>query len=283
VTIQRDYGDRKNRRHARMKYLVEERGIVWFREELERRLGRAVRDPHAIVFEEIDDHLGWHEQADGTWFLGLSVENGRVSDKLTGLLGSALREIAQRFAPTLHITGQQNVLLCGIRAADRDAVRAILRERGIEADPVALGLHRRAMACPALPTCGLAVTDAERALPGLVDEIESELVALGLDGEPISIRMTGCPNGCARPRLGDIGIVGRSLGIYDLFLGGDGPSTRLNALYAQGVKRGELVATLRPIFDIWKRERIANERFGDFVERYGVDMLRSVTKELATA
>ena len=271
VTIQRDYGDRKNRRHARMKYVVEERGIAWFRSELERRLGRSVADPRPVAFDDAHDHLGWHRQRDGAYYLGLYVENGRVADRTSALFRSGLRAALQRFAPGVRITGQQNVLLTGIAEADRAPLEALLREYGIETDPVKLGLHRRTMACPALPTCGLAVAEAERALPDIVRELQNALRALALDREEIGIRMTGCPNGCARPRMGDIGIVGRSLGVYDLFLGGDRAGTRLNLLFAQGVKREALVATLLPVLERWKRERLAGEALGDFVARAGAD------------
>jgi sulfite reductase (ferredoxin) len=276
VTIQRDFGDRKNRKHARMKYLVEERGVAWFRAELERRLERAVEDPHPVHFAHAHDHLGWHREAGGTWFLGIYVENGRVADRTTGLVRSGLRAVLDRFDLGVRITGQQNLLLTGIRAEDREAVEAILHDHGIETDPVTLGLRRGAMACPALPTCGLAVAEAERALPAVVAEMQVLLHDLGLDGEGISIRMTGCPNGCARPRMGDIGIVGRSAGTYDLFLGGDAAGTRLNALFATGVKSEAIVRTLEPELVRWKRERRDGEAFGEFSNRVGKETARSL-------
>jgi sulfite reductase beta subunit-like hemoprotein len=274
VTIQRDYGDRKNRKHARMKYVIEECGINWFRSELERRLGRPVERPHAVKFESVEDHLGWHEQRDGTWYLGLWVENGRVVDRVSSLLRTALRTALLRFQPGVRITGQQNILLTGIPHELRADVDALFAAHGVQTDPDALGLRRRAMACPALPTCGQAVAEAERALPDLVQAIERELADLDLASEPIDIRMTGCPNGCARPRMGDIGIVGRSLGIYDLFLGGDPTNSRLNQLYAQGVKSEAIVSTLRTAFERWKRDRFQGETLGDFAARCGAEILR---------
>jgi sulfite reductase (ferredoxin) len=274
VTIQRDYGDRKNRRHARMKYVIEEAGIAWFRGELESRLGRTLELPHAIKFDGVHDHLGWHAQGDGAWYLGLYVENGRVVDLVSCLLRTALRTALLRFSPGLRITGQQNLLLTDIPDSSRAELEALFSAHGVVTDPEALGLRRRAMACPALPTCGQAVAEAERALPDLVAAIERELVELDLAREPIDIRMTGCPNGCARPRMGDIGIVGRSLGIYDLFLGGDPTNSRLNQLFAQGVRSEAIVATLRPALERWKHERNQGETLGDFAARFGAESLR---------
>jgi sulfite reductase (ferredoxin) len=210
VTIQRDHGDRANRRHARMKYLIQERGIDWFRTELERRLGCLVADPKPVRWSGVDDHLGWHEQGDGRWYLGLYVENGRIKDDDSCRMQSALRNLVDWLRMPLRLTGQQNILLTGIEAHSKPLVDALLASHGVTADPKRLGIRRDAMACPALPTCGLALADAERALPAVVAEIEDDARARGVDAERISIRMTGCPNGCARPYMGDIGFVGRS-------------------------------------------------------------------------
>ncbi len=283
VTIHRDYGDRKNRRHARMKYVVEERGIEWFREQLEQRLGRRVADPHDVRFSAAHDHLGWQRQLDASWSLGLFIENGRIVDSARSMLRTALREVVTMLRPGLRITPQQNLILTGIPAKARRHVEAMLRHYGVVADAEDVGLRRGAMACPALPTCGLAVAEAERALPALVDRVERDLTALGLAEEPVSIRMTGCPNGCARPRMGDIGIVGRSLGLYDIFLGGDAPNTRLNELYAQGVASDAIVSVLHDAFELWKHERLPGERFGDFAHRFGVGRLREAAKALRSA
>jgi sulfite reductase (ferredoxin) len=267
VTIFRDYGDRKNRKHARLKYVIEELGIDWMRAELERRIGRALENPRPIRFLDITDHLGWHQQANGLWFFGVHVLSGRVADRPASRVRSALREVVTRFAPGVRITGQQNLLLIDLHGGDRFTVETILRDHGVEVNPVALGIARNALACPALPTCGLAVAEAERALPGVLTEIECELAALGLDADSVTVRMTGCPNGCARPRMGEIGIVGRSADLYDIFVGGDTTNTRLNVPYAEGVRRDALVASLRPAFEDWKRERRSAESFGDFMHR----------------
>jgi sulfite reductase (ferredoxin) len=281
VTIQRDYGDRKNRRHARMKYLVEERGIPWFREELERRLGRRVADPREVHFDTARDHLGWHEESDGRWYLGLHVSCGRIVDGDALLLRSALRDAIGRYSPGIRITGRQDILLTGIASADRAGIDDLFARYGVTTDPGALGLRRYAIACPALPTCGLAVAEAERALPAVIAGIAGLLREIGHPDETVEIRMTGCPNGCARPRMGDIGIVGRSLGIYDLFVGGDAQGTRINTLYAKGVALDEIPAALRLALERWVALRCEGEAFGDFAVRFGVDQLREAELEPA--
>src|SRR6266568_1152503 len=270
VMIQRDYGDRQNRKHARMKYVVEERGIAWFRAELERRLGHSVQDPRTISWHDVEDHLGWHTQDDGRWFLGLYVENGRIKDDMTGHMRTALRHAIKEFQPGIRLTGQQNILLTDLTEAQRVPLEALLAQYGVSTDPI-MGVRRYAMACPALPTCGLALAEAERALPAVVRQIEAELDALGMADEPLSVRMTGCPNGCARPYMGDIGIVGRTKDVYNIYLGGDWSNTRLNTLYAASVHLKDLAATVRPLLALWRDERIAGETFGDFCYRVGLD------------
>ena len=283
VTIQRDYGDRQNRKHARMKYVVAERGIAWFRAELESRLGRSVQDPRPLSWRDAEDHLGWHEQGDGTWFLGLYLENGRVKDQGEMRLRTALREVIAEFRPGVRLTAQQNILLTDIPAAQREQVEARLAEYGIATDPTRLGIRRLSLACPALPTCGLALAEAERVSPVVVSQIEDELRALGLENEPLSIRMTGCPNGCARPYMGDIGIVGRTKDFYHIYIGGDQPNTRLNILYASLVHFNDLVVTVRPLLEIWRDDRQPGETFGDFCHRVGLEKLRARVAQIGSA
>lgn len=283
VTIQRDYGDRHNRKHARMKYVVAERGIPWFRAELERRLGRSVQEPRPLAWRDVEDHLGWHEQGDGRWFLGLYVENGRVKDVGSERLRTGLREVIAEFRPGIRLTAQQNILLTDIAQEQRALLDARLAEYGITTDPNRLGLRRLALACPALPTCGLALAEAERVSHGVVSQIEDELRALGLENEPVSIRMTGCPNGCARPYMGDIGIVGRSKDIYNIYIGGDQANTRLNTLYAALVHFNDLAATMRPLLKIWRDDRQKGETFGDFAHRVGIEHLRARVAEAGSA
>lgn len=273
LSVQRDYGDRQNRKHARMKYVVEERGTAWFLAQVEERLGRTLAPPREFTFPRADDHLGWHRQADGRWFFGLSILNGRVIDTARNRVAGALRETIARFRPNLRITPQQNLIIGDIADEARAQLESLLVEHGLVTDVAKLGIERSAMACPALPTCGLAVAESERTFPALLAEIEAVLRDLGIDEEPPTIRMTGCPNGCARPRMGHIGIVGRSAGLYDVLVGGDRPNTRMNALYKSAVKRDALAETLRPLFALWRDERIGDEDFGDFCYRIGVDAL----------
>ena len=259
LTAQRDFGDRTNRKHARLKYVVEERGIPWLRAEVERRLGRSLALPVDFRFNGVDDHLGWHAEDDGTQSLGVHVQNGR----LKGGARAWLRSLIERYRPNVRLTPQQNILLLGLPASARDEIEI----------PEARGVRRYAMACPALPTCGLAVAEAERVLPDVVDEIVTALEAHGLDDEPLSIRMTGCPNGCARPYMGDVGFVGRSKGLYDIFLGGDPANTRLNWVYKTAVRLEHLPSELVPLFAAWAREREADEAFGEYCTRVGRDAL----------
>ncbi len=275
VTIQRDYGDRQNRKHARMKYLVQERGVSWFRAETERRLGRLLCGPRAIPWQGVDDHLGWHRQHDGRWFLGLYVENGRVKDDGEARYRSGLRAAVERFNTGVRLTGQQNILLTDVAEEDRTALVELLTSYGIEVDPERAGqVRRNAMACPALPTCGLALAEAERALPSVVRQIEGHMAELGLADEPLSVRMTGCPNGCARPYMGDIGLVGRTKDVYNIYVGGDWANTRLNTLIAPSVRLENLAGTVRPLLALWKAERAARESFGDYCHRVGIPALQ---------
>ncbi len=275
VTVQRDYGDRKNRKHARMKYVIEERGIPWFRAEVEQRLGRTLQDPSPVVVQDVEDHLGWHKQADGRWFLGLFIENGRIKDTASQQIRTGLRTVIEEFRPNVRLTGLQNILLTDVEEERRDALEAKLASYGIVTDPAALGTARFAMACPSLPTCGLALAEAERVLPTLVQQIEADLRELSLGDEALSIRMTGCPNGCARPYMGDIGLVGRTKDVYNIYVGGDWANTRLNTLYAPSVHFQNIVTILHPLFVLWRDERLAEETFGDFCHRFGIEQLHA--------
>src|ERR1700736_1573329 len=244
VSVQRDYGDRVNRRHARLKYLIHDRGVDWFRERVQERLPFRLGEPRPLAWRPVDDHLGWHEQGDGLLYYGLYVENGRIKDEDGMRLRSALRELVNRLHLSLRLTAQQNVILTGVAPEDRSLVDEVLRAHGV---PLSAGLSntlRHSMACPAYPTCGLAVAEAERALPTLIRRLEGLVSELGLSEERISFRMTGCPNGCARPYLGDVGFVGTTLGKYDVFLGGDFTGTRLNRLFARNVPLDEIPALL---------------------------------------
>ncbi|GAC1548209.1 MAG: hypothetical protein NVS3B16_20940 [Vulcanimicrobiaceae bacterium] len=213
------------------------------------------------------DYLGWHEQGDGRLFIGINVENGRIKDEGGLQLKAALHAIVSRFDLDLVLTPQHNVLIVDIPREARAAIDAILRERGVRPIETVSLLERNAMACPALPTCGLALAEAERALPAIVDALEIRLAELGLADEPISIRMTGCPNGCARPYMSEIGLVGVSADRYNLHLGGDTESTRLNRVYRELVPGSEITTILGDLFETFKHERRDGERFGSFCER----------------
>ena len=274
VEVQRDYGDRTNRKHARLKYTIADRGLDWFRVEVQARLSFRLQPSEILHWQPVDDHLGWHDQGDGRLYVGIYVENGRIADVGRAQYRTGLRRIVEEIRPEVRLTAQQNVILARIEPANRSRVEELMAEHGIapvESIPRAI---RYAMACPAIPTCGLAVAEAERAMPGLVREIATLLEDLGLAEERISFRMSGCPNGCSRPYLGDVGFVGTTLGKYDVMLAGDFDGTRLNRLYAANVPIGEIPALLRPMFVEFRSDRAPGEGFGDWVDRVGLESLR---------
>nr|MDQ6919653.1 NADPH-dependent assimilatory sulfite reductase hemoprotein subunit [Candidatus Dormibacteraeota bacterium] len=280
VTVQRDFGDRANRRHARLKYLIHDRGIAWFRDRLQERLDFKLQPARPLAWTPVDDHLGWHRQPDGCLYYGLFVENGRIKDEGDFRLRSALRLLVEQYRPTLYLTAQQNVILSGIDPSSRDSVELLLEEHGVPLSGEISNTLRHSMGCPAYPTCGLAVAESERALPGLIRRIEAMVAELGLAGERISYRMTGCPNGCARPYLGDVGFVGTTLGKYDVFLGGDFDGTRLNELYAHNVPLDEIPALLHGPLAAFGQERQTGEGFGDWCHRVGVAEVRERFQEV---
>jgi sulfite reductase (ferredoxin) len=274
IAVQRDYGNRVNRKRARLKYVLEERGVAWFREQVESYLGRRLQDPLPVEVTGIEDHLGWHEQGDGRWFRGVWVENGRIIDRDGLQLRSAIREVVTRFGTDVHLTTQQNLLLVNIAPEDRTAIDDILRGHGVLAPEELTEARRWAMACPATPTCPLAVAESERVHPGVIDELEVALARLGLANETLTVRMTGCPNGCARPYTADLAFVGRSLNKYVVYVGGNMEGTRLAKQYADLVPLDQLVTTVRPLLERFRDERIPGERFGDFWNRVGVEPLQ---------
>ncbi len=264
----RDLGDRTNRRRARMKYLAADAGFEHFRQEIEQRFTRPLRDPLPLDFADADDHLGWHESVDGTWQLGLRVAAGRVRDLEEGRgIRSALREIAAVANVEFLITAQQDILISAIAPEERDVVVAVLAVNGVRLVEDLGAVERSALACPALPTCGQALAEAERRLDGVVEMVQSELNDRGLQRRPLQLRMTGCPNGCARPAVAEVGIVGRTKNTYDLFLGGGPRGDRLAVLHQEKVKLEDLAGILRPLLDRWKLEGLDGEAFGDFYVR----------------
>ena len=272
VVVQRDNGDRTNRRHARLKYLIADRGIDWFRAQVEAASGLRFWPAREVVWHRADDRLGWFPQGDGCWALGLRVVNGRVRDEDPSRLRGALRAIAG-LGIHFRITPNQNVYLVDVGPALREQVDAILAGHGVERPEEVAGLRRLAMACPALPTCGLAITEAERVLPALIDEIQALLAELDLGDAVPTVRMTGCPNGCARPYVAEIGLVGDAVDRYQVWLGGDSAGTRLATAVAERVHRDDLPGVLRPVLERYRAERHAGEGLGDFVTRAGIDRL----------
>jgi sulfite reductase (NADPH) hemoprotein beta-component len=267
LTAYRDSGDRTNRKHARLKYVIEERGAAWFRAEVEKRAGLRLAPARPMNFTKQGDLFGWHQQSDGNWFLGLYVETGRIKDTPQRQLKTALRRIVAKFRSEVRLTPSQNLLLAGVPAGMKDGITALLAEHGIPVENQAGAIRRASMACPSMPTCGLGLAESERYLPGLLEKIEGLLAELGLADEEIIIRMTGCPNGCARPYMAEIGFVGKAPGKYNLYLGGNAGTTRLNREYRASVKADDILNELRPPLTRWKNERLPGERFGDFCSR----------------
>lgn len=267
LMIHRDFGDRTNRKHARLKYVLEEKGAVWFRAELETRLGYKLADAKPFQFTKQGDHFGWATAADGSKYLGLYVETGRIKDKDGYRLKSALKLIAEKYNAEFRLTPSQNVILANIDPTDEAAITHLLIEHGIPVENQTTAIRRASMACPSMPTCGLGLAESERYLPTLMTGIEGLLEEVGLKDEEIIIRMTGCPNGCARPYMAEIGFVGKGPGRYQLYLGGNESCTRLNRIYKDLVKEPEILNELRPLLTRYAQERIGGERFGDWVER----------------
>jgi sulfite reductase (NADPH) hemoprotein beta-component len=267
VTVQRDWGDRKNRKHARLKYTIEDRGLDNFRAEVEKRSGVKLARAKSYTFTSTGDRYGWTEGADGRGHLTLFVQNGRVHDVDGASQQTALRTIAQVHYGDFRITPNQNLVIANVPTSQQAEIERIAREAGLLA-PWS-GLRRNSMACVALPTCGLALAESERYLPELVDALDQKLAAHGLSADDIVIRMTGCPNGCARPYLAEIGLVGKGPGRYNLYLGAAFDGSRMNKLYAEDLDHAGIVAALDPLFAAYAKERQKGERFGDYAIRSG--------------
>ena len=278
VRLHRDHGDRGNRRHARLKYVIAENGEAWARERLGEYLGKELAPCREVRPLSVPDHLGWHQQGDGRLYLGIPVASGRIVDGEGdgGRIRTALREIVTRFGCDPILMPSQDIILSEILPEDRSPIETILRAHGVSLAEDLNPARRWALACPALPTCGLALTEAERASDEIVGMIEERLACYGLERERLSIRITGCPNGCARPYTGDIGIVGRMPGYYALFVGGDFAGTRLNTLIADKVAFAEIGVTFDPLFARFAVDREPGEGFGDFCHRLGVPELQRV-------
>lgn len=293
VLVQRDFGNRADRSQARMKYLIHNWGLAKFKAKVEEYLPHAesicgiptetvprpLADPDPADVTQHHDHMGWHEQGDGKWFLGLPIENGRVKDGDDVRLKSALRAIFESFRPSGRLTAQQNILLCDLAESLRPEIEQVLSNHGVPTADSISNVRRFSFACPALPTCGLAITESERVMPAVVAELEAELSRLGLSDKQFTVRMTGCPNGCARPYNADIGLVGRSVdgrmgeGKYTIFVGGNLIGTRMNVVYKDLIPLSRIVSELRPLLLYYKQSHSDGETFGDFCNRIGIDEL----------
>jgi sulfite reductase (ferredoxin) len=278
VKLFRDHGNRADRKRARIKYVVHEWGAEKFRQVLSGYVGGPLELPRPVEVSGYDPHHGWHPQGDGKWYYGMSIENGRVKDDGSRRLRSGLRAIMKRFEPNLRITPLQDLLLCDLNADARQEIEKTFEEFGIRRPNELSTVRRHSMACPAVPTCGLALTESERVMPGIMDQLELELRRLGLENEKLSVRMTGCPNGCARPYQSDIGIVGRSGDKYTIFVGGQILGNRLNFQLKDLVPLGQIVATIRPLLEHFKEERLPGESFGDYCHRRGIEQLQKLLK-----
>ena len=267
VTVQRDWGDRANRKHARLKYTIEDRGLDAFRAEVEKRAGVKFESPKPFKFTSTGDRYGWNDGTDGQSHLTLFVQNGRLLDNAHAKQLSTLRQIAQSHDGNFRITPNQNLIVANIPAERRTEIHWLAKEAGLLA-PWS-GLRRNSMACVALPTCGLALAESERYLPDLMTALDERLAAHRLSADDIVIRMTGCPNGCARPYLAEIGLVGKGPGRYNLYLGAAFDGSRMNKLYAEDLEHGAIVAALDPIFAAYAAGRQKGEHFGDFTIRAG--------------
>ena len=270
VKVQRDFGDRTLRKHARLKYTIEDRNIDWFRSELEQRLGFVLAPPRDFEFIHSGDRFGWVQGHDGRWHLTLRIEAGRIADKPGHAWLTGLNAIAQIHQGDFRLTANQNLIIAGIAENERKNIEALLAKHGLEGYREATPLRLNALACVAMPTCALAMAEAERYLDELVTKLEAQLDIHGLREADIRLRITGCPNGCARPYLAEIGLIGKAPGRYNLMLGADARGQRLNQMYRENIDENEILNVLDPLFARYAGERESTERFGDFLLRAGL-------------
>lgn len=273
MKVQRDFGNRADRKLARMKYLIGNWGLEKFKTKVEEYAGHDLVAPLDVSITDHNDGMGWQEQGDGLWFYGLAIESGRIKDEGDYRIKQALREICTKMAPPLRITAHQNLIFCDLKEEDKQTLETILKEHGVPLTEEVSLARRWSMACPALPTCGLAVTESERYMPSLIDELDIVIAKLGLQKEVFTMRMTGCPNGCARPYNSDIGLVGKAREKYTVFLGGSHLGHRLNWVYQDMVPATEVTPMLGRVFTHFKAERQGTETFGDFCDRLGQETL----------
>ncbi|MCW6051627.1 sulfite reductase, ferredoxin dependent [Lyngbya sp. CCAP 1446/10] len=283
VATQRDFGDRTDRRHARLKYLINDKGVKWFQEKVAEYFGKPLEAFKPLPEWKYLDFLGWHEQGDGKLFVGISVENGRIKDEGSFQLKTALREIVQKYNVPMLVTPHQNVLIYDISPDVKSEIQGILDRCGIQRETAIDPLVRYSMACPAFPTCGLAITESERVIPAILERIRASLTKVGLEDEHFVVRMTGCPNGCARPYMAELGFVGSSPESYQIWLGGSPSQTRLAKPIEEKLHINNFEAFLEPIFVYFKQKRQKSESFGDFCDRVGLESIRQfVTNHQST-
>lgn len=269
ITIQRDYGNRSVRKYARFKYTIDHRGLDWLKEELTDRLGWALEEARPFHFDHNGDRLGWVEGSNGNSHLTVFIQNGRIADFEDYPLMTGLREIAKVHTGDFRLSANHNVVIANVTPEKKDEILALVEKYKLTDGQHHSGLRRNSMACVAFPTCGLAMAEAERYLPTLVDKLEVIFDEAGLREEDILIRMSGCPNGCSRPALGEIGFIGKSPGKYNMYLGASFSGDRLNKIYRENVGEEEILALLKPIIQQFAKERNDGEHFGDFVIRAG--------------
>jgi len=270
VAVQRDWGNRSERKHARLKYTIDRYGLDAFKAEVEKRLGFALEPERAYRFDHNGDRYGWAEGNDGRWHLTLQIESGRLADIGERRWLTGLRELAKVHQGDFRLTCNQNVIIANVAATDRERIEAIVTAHGLDGYRSDSGIRRHAVACVALPTCGLAMAESERYLPAILPKLEALLETHGLRDAPILLRLSGCPNGCSRPYLGEIALVGRGPGRYDLRLGADFRGQRLNVVYRENVDEPAILDALAPLFAHYAGERQQGEYFGDFLVRTGV-------------
>ncbi len=270
LTVQRDYGNRSDRKLARLKYTVDKYGVEWFKQEVEKRAGFELEPAKPYQFESRKDHFGWKQNHEGLWYYTLFVESGRVLDDEQVAMKTALLEVAKTGKANFRFTCNQNLILSDIREADKAAIDAILKQFGVlKHTKNASEIRKNSMACVALPTCPLALAEAQRYLPDLIGKIEPLIEKYQLEKEPLIIRMTGCPNGCGRSHASEIGFIGTAPGKYNLMLGGDNEGARLNKIYKESLDEAAILSELDVLFATFKNERKKGEQFGDFTKRKG--------------
>ena len=283
VATQRDFGDRTDRRHARLKYLINDKGVEWFREKVAEYFGKPLEAFKPLPEWKYLDFLGWNEQGDGKLFVGISVDNGRIKDEGSFQLKTALREIVQKYNLPVRATPHQNVLIYDISPDIKQEIQGILDRCGIQSETALDPLERYGMACPAMPTCGLAITESERVMPSILERIRALLTKVGLEDEHLVVRMTGCPNGCARPYMAELGFVGSSPESYQIWLGGSPDQTRLAKAIEEKLHVKDFEAFLEPIFVYFKQKRQLSESFGNFCDRVGLESIRQFVTNYQSA